>query len=262
MNKNPSNKKQPSSGKCSFTHGGVPFSQKDSYISDEAESKRGIITLKYPIDHDIVNNWDDTEKICHHTFFNSLHIEPDDHPVPLTDAQMNCDTNSRMMAHVMFESFQVSAMFVAFDATLGLFGAGRTTGVVLDSGYSIKQSVPISDGFSAPYSILCVDLAGRDLIDYLMKLQIKSGYEFTTTAEGEILCGVKEKLCNIAEVSIEEMQNGAKGRSVGMKRRSSFWTFRSYQLGTSVSGSLRLSPSRRSLAWRRTASTRRATTRS
>jgi len=179
---------------------------KSFYIGQDAINKKGVLTLEYPLENGIVKNWDYMEKIWHYTYYNELKTDPQEQPVLLTEAPLNPKKNREDMIEIFFEKFKVPAFYVFTQAVLALYASGRTTGVVCDSGDGVTHIVVVYDGYSIKHATTRIDLAGRNLTDYLTKHLAEDGYNFASTAEREIAKEIKEKLCYVALDFNEEIK--------------------------------------------------------
>lgn len=120
------------------------------------------------------------------------------HPVLLTEPPLNPRANRDTAAQILFETFNVPALYTSIQAVLSLYASGRTTGIVLDSGDGVSHAVPVYEGFSMTSSIRRIDVAGRDVTEYMQTLLRKAGYVFHTSAEKEIVRMIKEKVSYVA----------------------------------------------------------------
>lgn len=177
----------------------------DYLVGTDAESNRGLLKLRYPMEHGIIDHWDDMERVWQYVYTQEISVSSEDHPVLLTEAPLNPRQNRARAAEILFETFNVPAVYFSIQAVLSLYASGKTTGLVLDCGDGVTHAVPIVQGFSINSAIKRSDVAGRDITDFLQLLLRKQGIKLLTSAEREIVREIKERCC---ECRLESGSNG------------------------------------------------------
>uniref|UniRef100_A0A2R9B9C3 Actin-related protein 2 n=1 Tax=Pan paniscus TaxID=9597 RepID=A0A2R9B9C3_PANPA len=180
---------------------------KDLMVGDEASELRSMLEVNYPMENGIVRNWDDTKHLWDYTFGpEKPNIDTRNCKILLTEPLMNPTENREKMVEVMFETYQFSGIYVAIQAVLTLYAQGLLTGVVVDSGDGVTHIYPVYEGFSLPHLTRRLDIAGRDITRYLIKLLLLQGYTFNHSADFETVRMIKEKLCYVGYNIVQEQK--------------------------------------------------------
>jgi actin-related protein 3 len=151
----------------------------DFHIGNDALANSSAYSVKYPIQHGQVENWDYMERFYQQCIFGNLRCDPEDHYFLLTEPPLNAPENREYTAEIMFESFNVSGLYIAVQAVLALAASltskkrsadNTLTGTVIDSGDGVTHVIPVADGFVIGSSIKSVPIAGKDLTLFVQQL--------------------------------------------------------------------------------------------
>lgn len=181
-----------------YASGRVGIDKKQYFVGSEAEAIKGVLNINNPIENGVVNNWDDIENIWKYIFENELKINPIEYNILLTETPMNPKENREKMAQIMFETFNVLGLYIAFEPVLSLYSIGKLSGIVSDLGEHISYFAPIFYGCILPHAIIKLNFAGDNLTEYMKKLLEENREKFSTIAEKEIIKTIKEKSCYVA----------------------------------------------------------------
>ncbi|XP_078280140.1 uncharacterized protein LOC144607286 [Rhinoraja longicauda] len=183
-------------------------SGRDTYVGEEAQRKRSILHLIYPIQHGLITHWTEMEVLWEHTFENELRLDVQNHPVVMTEPANNPQKNREKTTEILFETFQVPSLLLGIQAVLALHSTGRVTGTVIDSGSAVTHVVPIFEGGALNNIAQRLYLGGEDLTEHLMRsLAENNSWSFTSKAGLDIIRNIKEKFCYVALDYEAELQN-------------------------------------------------------
>eukprot|EP01006_Ploeotia_vitrea_P010847 TRINITY_DN28563_c0_g1_i1.p1 TRINITY_DN28563_c0_g1~~TRINITY_DN28563_c0_g1_i1.p1 ORF type:complete len:355 (+),score=37.07 TRINITY_DN28563_c0_g1_i1:21-1085(+) len=153
-----------------------------------------------------VTDWTDMELLWHHTMHTELSdVTPEEHPVLLAQAPMVAKADLEKAAEILFEKFSVPAISTHTSLVLGLYSAGRTTGVVVDSGYTSSTVAAIYESLFLPHSLNQLPVGGQQLSSYLSRLLAKQDGHSGVMISQEEVRAIKHSLCYVAADYKQEM---------------------------------------------------------
>ena len=169
-------------------------------IGDEVVPVRSLLELTYPMKEGIIENKDDMALLWDYCVKEKLGLKGDlkDRKFLLTEAPSNPNENKMKMGEILFEKLGVGYFNIEPQAKLTLFCEGLETGIILDSGDGVSHCIPIASSYLLHHQIKRLDIAGRHITDYLIKLLQIKGYAFNSTADFESVREIKEKYCFVS----------------------------------------------------------------
>ena len=179
----------------------------DLYIGDETFKYDGFLTITSPFDNGFITNWDDIENIWQYIFSKKLRVDPSQHPIIYIDPQiaqgLNLNMNKKKrkkIAQIMFETFNIPSFLISSSSVASLYGAARTTGIVLECGHSVTNVTPFYMSNCTKNAIMSMNFAGNQLTSFLNTILNNLEHDFvsTTSDPKDIIRNIKEKYCYVA----------------------------------------------------------------
>jgi actin beta/gamma 1 len=185
-------------GKPRSTAGIPAFGRKAEYVGDEAMSKKGVLSLEFPIENGIIKNWDAMLSIWSHAFLDQLRVKPEEYPVLITDSDRDPKVNKEKIAQIMFEKLHVPSLFIVNPGILSLYGNAVITGTAVDCGECLTLCVPCDGGMAETKAMGKKYFGGRNLTAYLTNLLNEKENLFQSTGEQYTVKAIKEEACYVA----------------------------------------------------------------
>ena len=173
----------------------VGMELQERYVGDDAISKYEIMNFSYPIQRGEVTDWDKFENLMHFLLYSEMKVVPEEVSILITESPRTSRENREKLTEILFETFNVKRLHIANSSMLGLFSYGKTSGLIVDSGFNITSTVPVYEGYPLSHASIRINIGGEDLSKNLLSMIQNNLDETYIDIKGRILADdIKEKL--------------------------------------------------------------------
>ena len=173
----------------------VGMELQERYVGDDAISKYEIMNFSYPIQRGEVTDWDKFENLMHYLLYSEMKVVPEEVSILITESPRTSRENREKLTEILFETFNVKRLHIANSSMLGLFSYGKTSGLIVDSGFNITSTVPVYEGYPLSHASIRINIGGEDLSKNLLSMIQNNLDETYIDIKGRILADdIKEKL--------------------------------------------------------------------
>ncbi|GMH45193.1 hypothetical protein BSKO_13150 [Bryopsis sp. KO-2023] len=192
-----------------------PLDDFDVRIGDQTSTCASTQNVEYPVRHGMVENWGAMEKYWLQCVYKYLRVDPEDHFFVLTEPPLNPPEHREYTAEIMFETFNVSGLFIGVQAVLALYAsmiaderksqaAGPMTGLVIDSGEGVTHVIPVVESHVIGSSIKSIPFAGRDVTSFIQQLVRDRGEAVPPDMSMEVARMIKENHSYVCSDIVKE----------------------------------------------------------
>ncbi|MBD3255688.1 MAG: hypothetical protein GF383_11395 [Candidatus Lokiarchaeota archaeon] len=171
---------------------------REYYVGDEAIQLRGVLKLTFPIDFEVIEDFNALERVLFYLFYSSLRVDPFESVVVFC---LPYDSFSRRIlekiCEILFETFSIKGLIIIHPAIATLVSTGKRTGTVVYLGSDLSYASNIYELSLLKDSVRKARYGFRNLVDYTRRLLMQKGYSFTTSTERIMLEDLCEKMSYI-----------------------------------------------------------------
>jgi len=153
--------------------------------------------LEYPIEDGKIKDFDALEKLWSYIFMNELKTKPDTHNILISESLFSSNSDRDKIAQIMYEKFSVFHICIEPQPLLTFHYSNKNSGLIVETGESYTQVIPIFEKFIIPQGIKFNHISGGYLTNLTKEIVDKRLSKYNVSNKKEIAKKIKEKFMKV-----------------------------------------------------------------